>query len=385
MHSFTNTTMYDYIFLWGWISTFACILYMLKEQSNCNKKILILERDSTIIEKNLSFWSAEFPDVLEWLSYRSWSKSRVVDNGSWKWWVIRTIPYRSIRASDFIHFVEEKIKKSWFFVEKIIDNVTTIEDWAEFGVVTCTSKSVFYWKIIFNSIISLAPSASSQYDFFQCFVGYELSTKKKSFDHSTATTMEFFDYSWQISFVYTLPTSSNDALVEYTYFSKDAPISFSMIENKLVDYLDSFWTYTVIKKEQWVIPMRKHTPRRAVHIVDIWTAWWATKPSSWYTFLSILSHAQAICSTFTNKKSLPLPYSKRHRWYDMIMLEVMSTYPEKYHTLIVKLFKHTPEHALVHFLNEKSSFREELQVIWSLPKRIFIRSLFRYYAKKLCK
>lgn len=247
-----------------------------------------------------------------------------------------------------------------------------------YTTVTCNS-AVYHWTYLFNSIPALTPQKKQPHHFRQCFVGYEVSIDEEIFDPEIATVMEFCDCEWPINFVYTLPTSSTRALVEYTYFTPNNPIWFDRIEDDLKNHLSTLWSYTIHTKEQWHIPMRHHTPRRSSRIIDIWSAWWATKPSSGYTFLNTIRHSQKIVSSLKNHKPIPLPYSSRHRRYDTIMLQVMTTYPEQYHALIVQLFKHTPEHALIRFLNEESTLLDEFDVIKSLPKLQFIKALFIYY------
>jgi lycopene beta-cyclase len=129
----------------------------------------------------------------------------------------------------------------------------------------------YHGKRVFNSIPQLAPQNSHKNAFWQCFVGYEIETKQEIFDPQICKVMEFQDEGKQIGFVYTLPTSSNNALVEYTFFAREH-MKYQDIENKLELYLEKLGSYSIKQKEYGTIPQQTHQPRRYQQIIDIGTA-----------------------------------------------------------------------------------------------------------------
>jgi len=88
-------------------------------------------------------------------------------------------------------------------------------------------------------------------------------------------------------FMYVLPTSSTEALLEYTLFSKDL-LSKDEYENEIETYLHKLGIteYEIVEKEQGTIPMTSYQfwKHNTKNILNIGSAGGWTKASTGYTF-----------------------------------------------------------------------------------------------------
>ena len=91
----------------------------------------------------------------------------------------------------------------------------------------------------------------------QHFKGWTIKTKNKYFDDKKATIMDFsIDQKNETRFFYILPVSSNEALIEYTLFSKKELSDFEY-DQEISNYLKDkgISDYKITSNEKGVIPM----------------------------------------------------------------------------------------------------------------------------------
>ena len=91
----------------------------------------------------------------------------------------------------------------------------------------------------------------------QHFIGWFIKSKEEVFTEDCPTFMDFsVEQKGNTRFMYVLPTSTNEALIEYTLFSKDL-LSNSAYETEIENYIKSLGIseYEIIEKEQGNIPM----------------------------------------------------------------------------------------------------------------------------------
>ena len=235
---------------------------------------------------------------------------------------------------------------------------------------------------IFNSIIFEKPKLKkNEYWLLQHFRGWLIETDEKFFDPSQATLMDFrVDQSQGTTFVYTMPFSENRALIEYTVFSSSLLQSHEYDEglNNYIKNILKTENYRVIEEESGIIPMTNFRfPLHMGNIVNIGTAGGQTKPSSGYTFRFIQKHAEEIVKqlALTGKPFIP-GSKKRFHFYDSILLNILHNNKLRGSDIFTALFKkNNPRHVLK-FLDNESSFGEELKIISSLPTGPFLKAAF---------
>jgi lycopene beta-cyclase len=120
-------------------------------------------------------------------------------------------------------------------------------------------------------------------------------------------------------------------------------------------------------------------PRRAGgHIMNIGTRGGRIKPSTGYAFLHIQQDSAAIVQSLlrTGTPFQVPPDSRRYRFYDSLMLEVMQRNGGEIKSIITAMFKNNPIERVFGFLDEKASPAENLLLIASLPPRLFLQAMF---------
>ena len=109
----------------------------------------------------------------------------------------------------------------------------------------------------------------------------------------------------------------------------------------------------------------------------IGTAGGMTRLSTGYTFLNIQDQSKYIRENIDNINNVEIfKINKKYNLLDNIFLNVLSNHPEKMPNIFFKLFKAPPK-TIINFLSNKSSFFEDLSIIWKLPKLIFLKNLFK--------
>ncbi|MGL5857795.1 MAG: FAD-dependent oxidoreductase [Angustibacter sp.] len=184
-----------------------------------------------------------------------------------------------------------------------------------------------------------------------------------------------------VSFGYVLPTSDREALVEYTEFSR----------NRLADqgYHDALQGYLgildlpdpqVLDVEDGAIPMTDAVFDRRVgqRVVRAGTAGGATRPSTGYTFSGAQRQARAIAAAVVAGRVPvpPVPYPRRHRMMDAVLLDALDSGRLDSAQYLAGLFRRHPTGRVLRFLDGGTWPWEDLLVMAGSPWRPMLRSVF---------
>ena len=273
-----------------------------------------------------------------------------------------------ISKQDTIHFVNQKVLS---FEEK--ENLCTVT--TEFESYTCDT--------IFNSIFNpeIVKSQTKYPLLQQHFIGWFIKSKEAIFNPEMATFMDFsVEQRGNTRFMYVLPTSETEALLEYTLFSKDL-LPKEEYENEIQNYLKKLGIseYEIIEKEQGNIPMTsyKFWEYNSKNIINIGSAGGWTKASTGYTFKNTTKKSKALIQFLLTKTDFRKFHKKDKFWfYDLLFLDVLNRRNDKGSEVFSALFKKGNPTLIFKFLDEETSFTEDLQVIWKCPKGLFVRALF---------
>jgi lycopene beta-cyclase len=176
-----------------------------------------------------------------------------------------------------------------------------------------------------------------------------------------------------------MPFSANSALVEYTLFTEDT-LTQKEYDQGLDLYLRAqlgLDEWEIIEEEFGIIPMTNHRfQRQNGCIVNIGTAGGMTKASSGYTFRFIQKDTERIVQQMS-KHSKP---NYRHRdhsrffWYDSIFLNILQL--KKLHgaDIFTDLFSQNDAGKILKFLDNETSFQEEVKILWSMPQWPFMKA-----------
>jgi lycopene beta-cyclase len=393
---------FDIILAGGGLAGLTLAVELSKHDYFQDKSILILERDEKQRnDRTWCFWATE-DELLPPVLFKSWSQCMFYGERLER--ALKMPPYRycMIRGIDFYQWAAQEIAR-FPNIQRVQTNITQLD----LDGTVHTEAGKFSAKWVFNSAITptqLVPEASSLYPqppfslphkvqektqkhtwFLQHFKGWIIETPNETFNPDKATLMDFrIEQKGDTRFVYVLPFSSTSALVEYTVFSPSL-CSEAEYASELTAYIHQYLhisDFTVKETEFGVIPMTDFAfrPTQQGNIIHIGTAGGFVKGSSGYAFKRTLRKLRAFAQDWAQKGAPDtriLHSEYRYRMYDSIMLRVLRDrlYPGSgFFTL---LFRKQAAPIIFRFLDEESTFVEDLRVMSCPPSLPFLRALGR--------
>jgi lycopene beta-cyclase len=180
-----------------------------------------------------------------------------------------------------------------------------------------------------------------------------------------------------------LPFSERHALVESVLWTAN-PISWDVCEQAMDTYLGEVLdiaTYHIERKEQGITPLTDWPFARQVgkHIMTIGIQGGRVKPSTGYAFLRIQQDSSAIVNSLLQAgHPFRVPMSpRRYRFFDSVMLEIMTHDIERVEPIFTALFKHNSVERIFRFLDEMASPWEIGLMVPSLPLQLLWQSLLQ--------
>jgi len=378
---------YDYIFLGAGCASLSIIMRMITSKQFSQKKILLADREpKTKNDRTWCFWEQEagfFEDIV----YREWSNLFFKTDNTTISLQMGGYQYKMIRGIDFYN--------KCFSTIQLQENITVIygeiifEEGSELTtlkigneLLDCSGKT-----IIFNSLYNPSLKERDKFYLLQHFKGWIVETEPGVFEANQATLMDFrVNQKHGTAFVYVLPFSPTKALVEYTLFTEHllpAAEYEATLKNYLVEFL-GINNYMVAGEESGVIPMTNASFSFFKNgLYYIGTAGGQTKPSTGYTFNFIQKQADTIVRELISKGTLSKRKrtKKRFLFYDSTLLHILSKNLLPGKTIFSILFKKNRADKVLKFLDNETTVSEELQLLNSLPKRIFIKTGFIEFIK----
>jgi lycopene beta-cyclase len=288
--------------------------------------------------------------------------------------------YKMIRSAGFYKALWAKLdsKSNFTFIK---GKVVSLQETAK-GANVQTDQDQFSASKVFNSVVlSREFEQQDKYPLLQQhFVGWFIKTKADHFDDNMATFMDFrVPQRSNTRFMYLLPMTKNVALVEYTLFSEKL-LEYEEYEQEIRVYLDKHGIvdYTIEETEKGSIPMTSFDfgKNNSRNILNIGTAGGWTKASTGYTFMNTTKKTADLVHFLKKQDDLSKFSRKTKFWlYDLILLDVLSQYNHLGAALFTRLFKKVKAQNILKFLDEETTFGEDLQVIISMPKLLFTRIL----------
>ncbi|WP_338841699.1 lycopene cyclase family protein [Flavobacterium ginsenosidimutans] len=381
---------FDYIFTGTGLASLMTVYKMILSEKFSDKSILLLDQDSKKInDRTWCFWEKE-ESVWNSVISKKWDLALFANENFKRDLDLKPYSYNKIKGLDFYDFVFEAISKQpniTFLNEKVTD-INELETHVFVG----TEENRFTCNYLFNSIYTKAfAERQNKYPVLQQhFVGWFVKTEKGVFNSEEVTFMDFsVEQKGNTRFMYVLPTSKTEALVEYTLFSEKL-LPKEEYENEIKIYLKNLGIeqYEILEKEQGSIPMtcypfwEKNTKR----VLNIGTAGGWTKASTGYTFKNSDKKSSELVRFIQNETSpevsgslnMKLFHKKNKFWfYDLLLLDILYRHNELGSSIFSSLFKKGNPKLIFKFLDEETSFFEDVKVILKCPKIPFIKALFR--------
>jgi lycopene beta-cyclase len=268
-------------------------------------------------------------------------------------------------------------------IQHINDKVVKVDDKGNFCEVK-TENNIYKSKKVFNSILNWEVlKNNSKYPLLiQHFEGWFIKTHKDVFNEKEATFMDFtIKQNSNTRFMYILPFSKKEALIEFTLFSKDL-LDKQGYEKPLTNYLKELGitNYNITNKESGKIPMTGFPfhKQNSKNIIYIGSAGGWSKPSTGYTFKNIERKSKLLLKFLKNEDDF-IKFSKTTRFwfYDLIFLDVLYQNNHLGRKLFSQMFKNNQSKLIFKFLDEKSNFFDELKIMSSFSTGIFIKTILK--------
>ncbi|HQS56558.1 MAG TPA: lycopene cyclase family protein [Sediminibacterium sp.] len=342
-------------------------------------KILVIEKEQKPQPKTWCFWH-QGNHPLQHLITSSWNN---IQFGSKQFTTAQEIipfTYSSIKGDDFFDYFSNHFIPQFPNIEIVKDEVILIEKAsAQLSKVIC-KNAVYTANTVFSSIIG-----KEFYDapifLWQHFKGWHIKTEDPIFDENIMTIMDFgCSLPNSFDFVYILPYSKNEALIEITAFSSDVWEEEAYLNqlNKFISQKLNAVKYQIVATEQGKIPMVdfNHETLGMAGETLIGTASGKIKASSGYGFEKMRIDAELLASNYFSKKSIKAFVPKRFKFYDKLLLKIILDNPEEAVGIFGKLFKKIPIPLILKFLYEETSLYEEALIFKKLPAMSFIKRIF---------
>ena len=370
----------DYIILGAGASGLMLAYRMAKDSFFDNKRIVIIDIDiKSGNDRTWCYWESGNGEWDEIIS-KSWSKVYFGSSVFKEEFHTDPYHYKMIRSANFYKHLWDIINTKpniSFVADRIID----IKDHGNLVRVYGEANTYEADKVFNSTLIGVSYDEQVKYPVLQQhFLGWFIKLNKGSFEDSVATFMDFdIPQKGNTRFMYVLPTSTTEALFEYTLFSKDL-LRKVEYEEAIEDYLrfKGLTDYTIIEKEYGTIPMTsyKFHEHNSRNLLNIGTAGGWTKASTGYTFMSTTKKTKRLVAFLKEEEDLSTFHKVTKFWYyDLLLLDVLSKCNDKGAELFSSLFERTSLNTIFRFLDEESSYLEDIRIITAVPSRQFISAL----------
>jgi lycopene beta-cyclase len=373
---------YNYIFAGAGLASLMTAYRMAVSGAFEDKSIFLIDTDTKKTnDRTWCFWEKD-KGFAEAIVYQKWNTALFADDKKRTDLDFDGYQYKMIRGTDFYSFVFSELQKHpniTFVQQKVIDFADS-----EFNVLVKTETENYTCNKLFNSIYNPELGASqTKYPLLQQhFIGWHVKTTEPVFDAEKPVFMDFsIPQKSNTRFMYVLPFSDSEAIVEYTLFSKDL-LAETEYEKAIEDYLENLGvsSYEIVAEERGSIPMTSYPfwKHNTKNILNIGTAGGWTKASTGYTFKNSDKLSAKLVQFLKTGNNFTAFHKKRRFWfYDLLLLDILARTNQKGSEIFSAMFRSGKAAPIFKFLDEETSFSEDLGVIFKCPKPLFLAALLR--------
>ncbi|NVO30685.1 lycopene cyclase family protein [Hymenobacter lapidiphilus] len=381
---------YDYLLVGGGAAGLSLAYHISQEPRLAGKRVLILEPDAKDRnDRTWSFW-ADAPTLFDGIIAHEWEKLAFRSPGFERILAPERYRYKMIRGLDFYQFVRQMLtgNPQFTWLRTTVQELASTPTGARAG----TPEGEFTARYAFDSRPPrLAELRRPRHRYLlQHFVGWEVETEQDAFDPATAELMDFRgEQGQEVRFMYVLPFGPRRALVEYTLFS-ETPLAKAEYEVELRRYLATLpgaGHYHITAEEVGAIPMTDHPLplRQGAHVLNLGTRAGRAKPSSGYAFKRILDHSARLTEALA-ATGHPPRHSTGDQWqfrlFDTLLLDIMQRRGEQIRDIFSQLFQRNPTDRVFDFLDERTSWKENFQIMNSVTPWPFLRSIWHVLRRR---
>jgi len=373
---------FNYIFTGSGLATLMTVYKMVQSGKYKDKSILLLDDNSKKTnDRTWCFWEKE-NSIWESIVSKKWNYALFANENFNRNLDLQPYQYYKIEGLDFYNFVFELLSKQkniTFLNEKVTD-INELEN----HVYVASENNSFTCDQVFNSIYNKA--AVAQQKKFpvlqQHFTGWNIKSTEGVFNPEQATFMDFsVAQKGNTRFMYVLPVSKNEALIEYTLFSAEL-LEKEEYESEIKNYIQKLGiqSFEITEKEQGSIPMTCYPfwKKNSKRVLNIGTAGGWTKASTGYTFKNSDKKSSQLIAFLQQETDFRKFHRKNKFWfYDLLLLDILDRKNELGSRIFSSMFKNGNPALIFKFLDEETSLIEDIQVILKCPKMLFIKALLK--------
>lgn len=373
---------YDYIICGGGASGLLLAHKLLEDPFFQEAKIALIEKDhKNQNDRTWCFWEPE-EGAFDSILHHRWKKGYFGASNYSSQFPLKPFEYKMLRSQPFYESYYKRLEETPQ-IDLWTAEITSLDPDGDLHRVQ-TSAGDFYGKRIFSSLFD--PKFMSKQQKYpvlhQHFLGWFVRTEKAVFDPERIHFMDFdIPQNGATRFIYVLPFSPTEALVEYTLFSPTL-LTEQAYEAGIKEYLETLdcGDFEILEKEQGSIPMTcyRFDRHNTDDLLYIGTAGGWTKASTGFTFKKTTEKIDALVEFLKTNQSFKHFWKPDRFWfYDLLFLDVLSQHNARGHELFRTMFQNNSPELILKFLGEKTHFWEELKIMLAFPIPLFVKVLWK--------
>ncbi|MGC6472302.1 MAG: lycopene cyclase family protein [Parvibaculales bacterium] len=315
-------------------------------------------------------------------------RARNLACGSWSNWEIihkrepavlrgRNYVYRAVQSKDYEQSLLRNLRTRqnvMFHVTKVLEVVAEAEQRKLF-----LSNGLHQsFDVVFNTTPGRPVTTIFDKPLLQHFLGWHVEYEEPCFDAGSIRLMDFRVTQDQgIHFIYLLPFSKTEALVESTVLSAE-PLAESWYQERIRDYLAYRFgdDYRIRSTEQGIIPMSRLTPNWRQTAIGVGMSGGALRASSGYAFAQMLGQIDRLVLSLRGGRSdvtVQPTIDLAERWMDDVFLRVLNDCPKRAPGIFYAMGKKLDGDQFAGFMRGQAPWKTRLKLIRSVPKMPFLQ------------
>lgn len=361
----------------------SSLAHHLERQGFDGSVALLDSRSSFSKEQRWCTWG-EVPESMRGLVGRSWDRWSVITRERETTMQGRGRRYSEVYAPDFFRtlhspWLDESSPTRLHLNQEVLDVRRE-----KGGTVVATRDGEWFAKLVFDARFHGSPKTAqlksrARTYLHQTFLGWRVAFPRPVFDPTRVVLMDFrLPETSGLNFMYLLPYSESEALIESTCFDR-TPLSWQRHISNIQGYVaehfgDDYW---IEAEESGNLPMSSGQVRTAVarNHFAIGAAGGAIRPSSGYAFHRIQRTTREIAARVVSGGRIGAvrPSPVKYSILDGVFLKSVSDNLHEAPSYFDALFSRTDSRSLVRFMTDEGGVIDDLKVVMSLPKAPFIK------------
>lgn len=370
---------YDIIIGGGGASGLS-LAYRLADEAFHDLKVLLLEPDAD--KKNDRTWCSWVKpgSVFDELAFAFFDELEVRDGNQSIVSKILPYRYRMIRSAEFYEAVHRKLQK-WPNISVLRSKISREEESDGQVLIETDTSQIFKAPLYIKTFTNAAIRNHAGWYVDQHFAGWFVKFEEQVFQEGRAIFMDFsIEQNGEVRFMYVLPYSDREALIELAVFSNDMwkSAEYDEVIKKYIHVQYPEKVFEILEREEGSIPMTSFdfTSLNTKSILHLGGAGGAIKPSTGFAFTRIQEQCDYLVDCLRMGKAVQMGdvFSKRHQLYDKTLLNVILKNKLQGSRVFMDLFSKNKMVDILKFLDEDTSLLEELKIMASCDMRAFGRA-----------